>query len=111
MAKSLAASGSNDDEGDATDERDTAQDGWNGNGAGLLVLDVQGANLSVLMFVGEAEASYGEADDADEDEDGADDGCGFHARKILLSVLNSAGEMQICTEGWMGALTCGRHAV
>jgi hypothetical protein len=31
--------------------------------------------------------------------------------EILLSDLNSAGEMQICTEGWLGELTCGRDAV
>jgi hypothetical protein len=43
------------------------------------------------MFVGEAEASYGKTDDADDDQDEADEGGGFHERKILLSDLDSIG--------------------
>jgi hypothetical protein len=80
----LAASGSDDHERDATDESDAAEDRRDGDGAGLLVLDIQWTDFGVLMFVGETEAADGEADDADEDENGTDDGCGFHGRENLL---------------------------
>jgi len=101
----LATAGSDDDEGNAADQGDATEDGRDGYGAGLLVLDIEGTDFSVLMFVGEAEASDCEADDAEGDEKNADDGGGFHGSEMLLSDLNSAGEMQICTEGWLGTLT------
>ena len=76
----LAALCSYDYEGDAADQGDAAEDGRDGDGAGLLVLDFDWADLGVLMFVGEAEASDGEADDAEDDEQNADDGGRFHGR-------------------------------
>jgi len=78
----LAAAGSDDDEGDAADQGDAAKDGRDGDGAGLLVLDLDGADLGVLMFVGEAEAADREADDAEDDEKNADDGGWFHGGRF-----------------------------
>ena len=75
----LAAAVAGDDERDAADQGDAAEDGWDGDGAGLLMLDLEGAEFGVLFFVGEAEASDGEADDADDDEEDADEGGRFHA--------------------------------
>jgi len=74
VGRSLAAPCSDYDERNAADQGDAAEDGRDGDGAGLLVLDVEGADLGVLMFVGEAEAADCEADDAEDDEEDADDG-------------------------------------
>lgn len=74
----LAAFGADYDESDSTDEGDAAEDWRDGDGAGLLVLDVERAELGVLVFVSEAEATDYKTDDADEDQDEADDGGGFH---------------------------------
>ena len=94
----LAALCSYDYEGDAADQGDAAEDRWDGDGAGLFVLDIQWADFCVLVFVREAEASDSEADDADDDQDEADNGSGFHGWEMLLSDLNSVDEMQISTE-------------
>lgn len=77
----LAAAGADDDEDDAADQGNAAEDRWDRDGVGLLVLDLERTDLGVLLFVRKAEASDSEADDADDDEKDADEGGGFHGEE------------------------------
>ena len=65
---------------DASYERDRAQDGRDGDGFGLFVLDLQRPHADVFLFVGEAEASGDEADDAEDDEKNSNQRCCFQMR-------------------------------
>ena len=67
-----------DDQGDATHQRNGAEEGWDGDGAGLLVLDLEWTEVYVFLFVTVAEASYGKAGDADNNQNEANDGGRFH---------------------------------
>jgi hypothetical protein len=105
----LPALCANDHERYAADQGDAAENRRNGNGAGLLVFDFERAEPGVLLFVGEAEASDGKADDTDDDQNDADDGGRFHGVEILLKIFVQLGEMQICTMVRSGAIDLGMH--
>jgi len=83
----LSAASANDDQADAADEGDGAEDRGNGDGARLLVRDLERTEVDVLLFVGEAEASDGKTEDADDDQNEANDGGRFHVVKILQGLI------------------------
>src|SRR6185437_8853039 len=67
-----------DDEADAAEEGNAAEDGWYENGMRGVVADLDGSDFGVLFVASVAEAADGEADDPNDDEQDADDGCRLH---------------------------------
>ena len=59
-------------------KRDAAEDGRDGEGTGLFVLDLYWTHVNVLLFVGKADAADREAYDAQENKNNSDNCCGFH---------------------------------
>jgi hypothetical protein len=77
-----------DDERDPADDGDSAEDGRDGDGLLLLMLDLQRAHVNVLLLMGKGEAAHGEADDSKDNQKNSNYDCSFHVRSpvILLAL-------------------------
>ncbi len=80
----LAASCSDDDQTDTAEQGNGADDGRDKQGVLGLVGDLNGAEVDVLLLVGEGESAGGESNDAEEDEKNSDDGGWLHGWEPFL---------------------------
>jgi hypothetical protein len=71
----------------AGDERDGTEDGRDWQGVLGFVGDLDGTEINVFFLVGEGDAACGKSDNAQDNEQGSDDGCWFHAMGIYLSCV------------------------
>ena len=80
--KVLLSSNTYDNQAHSRKERNSAEDGRDGNGLLLLVGDLEGAKIYVFFLVGEAESARDESDHSEDDENNSYDCCGFHGDSL-----------------------------
>ena len=86
----LAAFDPNCYQTDASDKREGAEDGGDWQRVLGFVGDLDRSKIDVLFLVGEGDAAGGKSDNGQENEQGSDDGCGFHLMGITFRASTCA---------------------
>jgi len=70
----------------AAKQCDCAQNGWNGNSAGLFMADLEGSGTHIFLFVCERKSAQCKAYNPYDDEDYPNYGCWFHVFTFLIQM-------------------------
>lgn len=88
-SRGLLTSDADGHQADATDQCEPAERRGNWDRLFLFMADLQRTQINVLLFVGEGKASERKANDGENDQESADDCCGFHIFRTFLLFARS----------------------